>query len=1667
MKTKLSTKFISVILSVLMVVTAVPMSVFATANDDAAVTAVRTQMTAFETAIADATHTYTNILPAYNAYVNCQKAIDAYQYGGNTSALNGVASALQTAMNNMGEYDSTPDITSKIPTFANSTESDMRGYVGPGQPLNNILHTGQATLITGGTLQNAHVDIYYYNNTVLLYDGSTTAAMPVFFKAYVDAKKNRYVYSVYPVSELSVVTSDSGNLDFDVLQFNTYWRAGDTGNSSTANVDWNWNWWSNTYTPAYSHDTGNVYQSKNTAGHRSQKLDYTTNWIGSYNGHYERTGANALTVVSAPADYGAEYKPNWYVSTGDSANSANDVTVYNGEDNATIKVVNYKTLADNIATYYGNLRAISMSNYKEGGLSNLISKIDAATSYDVTANFTSGDGFTTTVAEMKTLVSNMKEANRTVSNYKDSTSYANLRSAVTPAIINQGEQGNTGYTTDSWAKFETAYTAVKTIFANVLSNGYTYTESTSDMDGMTYATALPYYYNALVTNVEYEDTSALMAALETFDVLDSTYFTSASYSSVKDQLDAIKIAVWGSLANYGVTTAGPEKSDEAAAMIAQYASDVPTIMRALRISPDAVAKGNGFSMSLNSAVGWQVSNVADNGMPKYSNYADFTTAQQNLSAYGDLIARTPFTDFATQYAEYVTEVGKVNTAYKNLRYTFFGIDDGAVANMGSTTTMSDMTHTHGRYTVTLTPSYTSSATLIKMNHEATTADFGYFYLKNKIYNDGDNIKDNNGIDSISINASYSSVNEINSATATSTPNAVDNAQSNYPGLLASGGFSVHNFGVEETNGVQNSFFARMDGDEYVYDVNSPNYDIVFGTSNGAKANPAIYSVNIKEGAQKQDAYITYKANFAVDLPASTAVTGGNFTTSTGPSTYDLTYTNAKFGAFYVWNSQPSLAYAGYGSAVSEDTFNISVHVIDASNLVDLYSYISAWLEQTDANGFTNAQKYDGVTGTNGINQRLAEASDELDITHLTTSAIETRLTQRYNNLLKAWNAKTLKTFTVDFIYNVDATHTTTESITVNYGETLTDYASQVSAIVANAQASEYSEGIYKYTFKGWQDEDSLDMTEHITFNDTHTAVYNQELGLADFTTYNANRAELEGKLADNRYTVAQLASVNALINGDKYYYYTDAQKAETTAAEQTDITAAAAAIKAMSDALVEVKYSSDTISNAEYISKALQYDKDEYTVNFVYLQDQTVGNDSYVGYIYDASQIDQAMRDALNGKVNNSYKVYVNGVESAQSYPYGTALKVNLDGTIEVVDTVEPDNSKGAAAAWYYCYSAPSTDNAKTASKYYSTAPSFSFYVQGNTYIESVASEETDDTFPITFAANLNGTRTKTFAASYADAATGEVINVPEMPCYAGYVYSGTYTIQSDDPDATYFEEEGVWYATAVMTVVFDYEVEPHKDDAYDVAVVFADLGDLYMLSDYAEYVDILGVEPSADLAEKLKTSFDYNEKVQFITEEFTDAVSENLFGEPIYCYAVVSDADAYAADENFSGVGVDYTLTPLTYENEYLFYAYQQLYIVPLTENQYMEVFNYEVEDITISHRDSVVPVYNTSGAVEKFSLVASFAAGNEDVSVVEYGYLFTSDTTTTADDLTLEKVGTNGVARMKSTKLTCGNQFVVNIKNPARTVEFNYVAYVTYKDGTGATTTVYSPVINGSNTF
>ena len=147
MKTKLSKKLLSLFLAVMMIVTSVPIISLSVsgATEDAAVKEVRTAMEELETKLATP-GTFTNVTPAYEAYVDCQEAIDAYTYGGEADALNGVADALRADIANIGDFTGV-EVNEYVPTFikGDGTENrtDMEKYHEKGY--NNILFSGLAT----------------------------------------------------------------------------------------------------------------------------------------------------------------------------------------------------------------------------------------------------------------------------------------------------------------------------------------------------------------------------------------------------------------------------------------------------------------------------------------------------------------------------------------------------------------------------------------------------------------------------------------------------------------------------------------------------------------------------------------------------------------------------------------------------------------------------------------------------------------------------------------------------------------------------------------------------------------------------------------------------------------------------------------------------------------------------------------------------------------------------------------------------------------------------------------------------------------------------------------------------------------------------------------------------------------------------------------------------------------------------------------------------------------------------------------------------------------------------------------------------------------------------------------------------------------------------------
>jgi hypothetical protein len=107
--------------------------------------------------------------------------------------------------------------------------------------------------------------------------------------------------------------------------------------------------------------------------------------------------------------------------------------------------------------------------------------------------------------------------------------------------------------------------------------------------------------------------------------------------------------------------------------------------------------------------------------------------------------------------------------------------------------------------------------------------------------------------------------------------------------------------------------------------------------------------------------------------------------------------------------------------------------------------------------------------------------------------------------------------------------------------------------------------------------------------------------------------------------------------------------------------------------------------------------------------------------------------------------------------------------------------------------------------------------------------------------------------------------------------------------------------------------------------------------------------------------------------------------------------------------------------------------------------------------------PIYVYDGStISKIKLIGTFTVPS-GYTLVEAGILFT--TNATASDLTIEKVGTKGIARMKASYSTVGNQIAINVGTStwSGTKTCKYVGYaIVEKKSNSKRTTVYSSTVS-----
>lgn len=1625
MKTKTSKKVLSFILAVMMLVTSIPMLGFVALADEAAATdsavvEVQDAMDAFETKLSSA-GAFTNVVAAYNAYVDCQKALDAYIYGGESNALAGKASALNTAIGNIGTF--TPKTASAIPTFANSSASDMKNYAGEG--FGNILYSSTAESIGSAYAGQAGFQIIMSKDITVLYDGSNDILIPVMLDAYksnnatpdVESSTNtaysktRYFYAAYPSTAADGSTDDT---NFNLVG---YWQSG-----GGADANWNWNWWSGVYNgagtnydPAYSMATGYASGAKQQTDYRTAGSDgkgMVVNRTGGITSRrytsVEYYHSNVLKYVGGEIT-GASKKATiyyWYGSSGDSANSSADDKNISG---TMVNIVNYKYLTDALTANGNKMKAIAMSEFSEGGLSDYVAAMEAGANFDPASYFTSSNDFSGCVAAMNTVVDNMNNASVTNTNSAD---YQDLRTAMSDAVRNTYKAGNTGYTDDSWDAFAAKYQAAQAIMADTNDSGYTSTLAA------TAAVELLEAYNGLQTNVVKVDTTALSNAIDTFEAYNKNNFTTDSYAAAQAVVKAAKEAVWGAEDNYMVPTEAPDDSVESEALVANQTQAVLDAIKALRISADAVVaidSGDRYSLNTAYALAATVTNTTD-----YSNYASLATAVNNAKAYEKTLSSKELTDLDAQLEEYKTYVNAIVVAFENLQYSFTKLPDGTVTGTAynAITTLENHKNSNG-YNYYTDFSYPGSAIIFKTTHDANTVAYGNANLTWRINIDNNIGKENNAIDSITINGTADNAN-INSTSPTSTPNALsDDQKATYAGCLANNGFSLTNFRVTDSiNNSKTSYGTTATGAAVTERVSATDeFTKILATTEGSGNNPALGAIPLQP-IVKGDASITLTSDMNVDIPATTKKT---LTGSTYPTKTNYSYTGY-FGITYIWNTQPTLAYAGYDyntSKVNNESINSVVSVIDMSNLVDLVDQCNALLPES--------AKYTDETWAKLLTA-LEAAQADLNYTGMTADSILTNVKSRYTQLWAAYSALAVKEFTVTFSYKNSAGIDTSKVITVEYGDTLSmsKYTTQINSIIT----PDYVANNYTYTFNDWTP--AVDLDAEITSDMTFVAVYDGTPNEATWDAFNTARAELLGAIQPKTYTAADLEALNIEIEALSYFYYTDEQKAATMADKQDEIDSQAAAMVELKNNLTPANIDVDAATAAGGDQDRYSSEVNPYTV-------VTVAGEAVTAFTYATqAELDEALNASLAVR---TYTIYVNGA-AVTTADYGTPMLVNSDNSFEKnVSDITSSSFSGANVAWFYSYAAPSNNYVQTARKYMTKAPSFGFIVKGDTYLTTTdENDESIDGLVVTMVANLADTSLKTYAICYTDG-DGILQDAPATPSYAYYRFVG-YTCDGASLSET---EDGRLQVDDTCTIIANYEVDTTYSNGFAINVYLAEDPSFVLNSD-----DGLGTDWETADGFVVKNLYDYNEKVEFITEEGFWLAEASM--DDVYALYTAEDPEDYS------------TYQLLCMGGDYTFYAYADLNIVACSSQFIADNFASTYKpSATVTANSTAVPVYDNAGDLAKISLVGTFALP-EGYSMIESGFLFTSNTTVA--DITVDKVGTNGIARMKSSRYTVGNQFVINVLMPedGTDYDYKYVAYTIVKDASGNVSTHYSNAYTGS---
>lgn len=1364
MKITKSKRFLAMLLSVLMVLTSLPIAAFtafgaAAAAEDPAVTEVKTAMQKYEQKLDNGT-VYTNMSAAYQAYVDCQKALDAYQYGTTknddgsyqndfTGALSGKADALNNAVNNMSEF--VPYTGTAHGTFPNDANNASEAEYA--ENYKNILYSAPVTrdpvyyaenqAVTDpwrtwilGTLKatTADTSIFMSTDTVMLYDGITNPQTGVMMGTHENDTPGGnfnnlawYYCFVGTGQGLSMV--------------NDNWSGTDA--ASRDNM-WNLN---------YQWTIRQISSSKTGACAGSKVVTQYENGV---------SGKVTANAIQFNRDFSTLFytinNPSFEYRIGLSDRS--DQKEYTAQaSNTVIRVLNYKMIKEAIDAQKGYLP--NVENYKQGGLATVMQGFDQATT-DPNSFFAAGNGWQDAQTHYQTAINNLKAAAT-----QDSEQYKLVRDAMVSAIVNTYNNGTNGWTLESWANFKAAYETA----ANAMSAPYT-TGSYVAIDGQKIADDLIAAYAALESNKAYADTTAIMAVIQTFRTWENI-FTADTYAFTAKYVDDAVIAIWGAEENFGIKTMGPEDTPEGNKLVADQLTLVNDAINHLRISPDAQISTSHGKYSLNRALAIVVDNPS-----QYFNYSEFTTAVENGNTYKSTLPVTELTDYTTQYNRYVEEVTKIVDAYYNLAFAFTDIPDGTVVqNSGFTKTQPMVASDNGKQSIAF--GYTNSAVLIRTTHEAKALPYGTFSItfgtnisasNNRDKNDNKNT--NNGLDSITLNATQQPISD-NFLQARETGNTAltdrkvpkelsEEQKAAYPGLLEYNGFSVSNlrYTGKSANCDPLYYITDNDGnkvattDEQARTIDlDPILGKTDGTNNGNVVKGSVYAYSSNSGF----AYTYIDGDLNVNVEPSPAV---ELTRQTQPSSKNYRLTGNYIGAVTSYTCRNLVYCAGrcwFTTQTAGDAMDTSVAVVDLSYLIDLVKICDQIVPLKSKYTAESFAKFE---------QALYDAKSPYDYSKQSAGNIASEGSSRYTKLWSAYQNLVERPQILTFNYMDENGQPTSSTVEIAYNANIATVRSEIDAIVV----PNYSLNGTSYTFKGW--DPAVNNATVVTSDTVFTATYDS-FATAYWGNYNASKDTLLNTLANGKFSAEGLNEVKAQVEELQYFLYTDNQKLMVSAANQTAIDAEKAAMDAINARLAEIALDSSTYDAIVKTIDTLNADAYDVATVASIVESTPAGTPvTIAGVEYTGWDFDNFVKAVIEAMNSNAYEYTVTVMDVDENEYFlmadGSYTDVpDLAAKFHYGDVVNAVNPIDAAqeCSWTISIIAQLTST-ETTEKYVATATNYQFNVRGATTLKTSANEDPDSYHTISFIDSRTNTLISSMTVAHNGTARMRNALLPTIPFY-------------------------------------------------------------------------------------------------------------------------------------------------------------------------------------------------------------------------------------------------------------------------------------------------------------